>query len=69
MTDITVTFEDQKGYVARLPNGITVAALSLAGLRARLPNARFVLDRRAQQERDQRRRGGHGGAQQWNRTR
>jgi hypothetical protein len=33
MTDVVVTFEDHRGYVARLSDGSTIAALSLAGLR------------------------------------
>jgi hypothetical protein len=48
-----------------LPGGSSVHALSLAGLKQRLPNARLVLDRKARFERDHRRRGGHGGAFQW----
>jgi hypothetical protein len=54
-----------------------ITALSLALLRRRVEDqlrsdgrdVRLVLDRRARQERDQRRRGGHGGAEQWTRTR
>jgi hypothetical protein len=65
MTDVVVTFEDHRGYVARLPDGSTIAALSLAGLRQRLPAARLVLDKRARHERASRLRGGHGGAAQW----
>jgi hypothetical protein len=50
-----------------------VTALSLGGLRRKvealmLPDSvevRLILDLRARHERDQRRRGGHGGAEQW----
>jgi hypothetical protein len=66
LTDsVVVTFEPRRGYVATLPDGSSVSALSLAGLKQRLPNARLVLDRKARFERDQRRKGGHGGAAQW----
>ena len=63
--DIAVTFVPHRGYVATLRDGLQVTALALAGLRARLPNARFGLDRTALAEREARRRGGHGGAAQW----
>jgi hypothetical protein len=53
--------------------GIVVAALSLALLRRRVEDqlrgdnrdVRLVLDKRARQERDLRRSGGHGGKEQW----
>jgi hypothetical protein len=70
MSDVTVTYQEHRGYVATLADGSTVVSLSLAGLRNRLPpHARLVLDKRARQERDQRRRGGFGGREQWTRTR
>lgn len=73
---VDVTYDEQRGYVGsstalRTP----VVALSLRMLRQRIeerllpdePEIRLVLDRGARQERDRRRRGGHGGASQWSR--
>jgi hypothetical protein len=64
---LSVTFDSAKGYVAMVPDlNEPITALSLAVLRRRieeerlLPDSvevRLILDRRARQERDQRRRG------------
>jgi len=63
---IPVTFDPQRGYVTAGDAELPLAALSLSGLRRKLEDAhrgedveiRFVLDRAARMERDQRRRGG-----------
>jgi hypothetical protein len=69
---IAVSFDPARGYVAD-GDGMPVVALSLSSLRRKLENAhrgenieiRLILDKRARMERDQRRKGGHGGAAQW----
>jgi hypothetical protein len=76
--EVTVTFDPARGYVATVPDlAAPVTALSLAVLRRRIEerligedvDVKLVLDRPARQEHDRRRRGGHGGAEQWTRTR
>jgi hypothetical protein len=66
---VSVTFDPAKGYVATVPDlAVPITALSLALLRRRieerlLPDSvevRLMLDRRARQERDQRRKGPDG---------
>jgi hypothetical protein len=75
---VAVSYGNRVGYTATcLELRGPVTALSLAVLRRRIEDqlrgeqadVRLVLDKRARQERDQRRRGGHGGAEQWTRTR
>jgi hypothetical protein len=65
--EVSVTFDERRGYVASAPELRTpVMALSLGGLLRRIdaalmPDAvdiKLVLDRAARLERDQRRRGG-----------
>jgi hypothetical protein len=71
---VPVTFDAARGcYVTVSDQLPPVAALSLSMLRKRVAAALLPddvevilqLDRRARTERDQRRRGGHGGAEQW----
>jgi hypothetical protein len=65
--EVSVTFDPAKGYVATAPElRSPVTALSLGGLRRRIEalmlpdsvNVRLMLDKRARQERDQRREAG-----------
>jgi hypothetical protein len=67
--EVSVTFDERRGYVASAPElRQPVTALSLGGLRRRiealmLPDDIHIvlhLDRTARRERDQRRRGGAG---------
>jgi hypothetical protein len=37
--DVSVTFEEHRGYVATMKDGSTIVSLSLAGLRNRLPQS------------------------------
>jgi hypothetical protein len=66
-----VTYDPACGYVTT--DAPRLSALSLAGLRRQLEAAYadaeiiLTLDKRARSERDARRRGGHGGAEQWRR--
>ena len=64
--EVTVTFDERRGYVASAPKlRSPVTALSLGGLRRRIEalllpdevDVQLVLDRAARLERDQRRRG------------
>jgi hypothetical protein len=65
--EVSVTFDERRGYVARADGLPAVTALSLAGVHKRI-NAllmpddgvplKLVLDRAARLERDRRRRGG-----------
>jgi hypothetical protein len=64
---VSVTFDEQRGYVGTAPElKAPTVALSLVGLRRRIEalmvpdevDVHLVLDRRARQERDARRRGG-----------
>jgi hypothetical protein len=61
---VSVTFDEQRGYVASHPELPTITALSLSVLRRRIeerligedhPEVRLVLDRAARVERDRRR--------------
>jgi len=66
-----VTYDPACGYVTT--DALRLSALSLAGLRRQLAavyaDAEIILslDKRARSERSARRRGGHGGAEQWRR--
>jgi len=68
-----VTYDPARGYVTTDTEEPRLSALSLAGLRRQLGAAYadaeiiLTLDKRARSERDARRKGGHGGAEQWRR--
>jgi hypothetical protein len=72
--DIAVSYDVAKGWYVATHEQRTFGALSLSGLRqqieALLPEGVSVtlrLDHTARMERDRRRRGGHGGPEQWRR--
>ena len=64
--EVQVTFDEARGYVATAPGLPPITSLSLGGVRRRveallMPDEAIVvlsLDRAAERERDQRRRGG-----------
>jgi hypothetical protein len=68
-----VTYDPVRGYVIADTDAPRLSALSLAGLRRQLAAAYadaeiiLSLDKRARSERNARRKGGHGGAEQWRR--
>ena len=68
-----VTYDPARGYVTTDTEEPRLSALSLAGLRRQLEAAYadaeilLTLDKRARSERDARRLGVHGGAEQWRR--
>ncbi|HKF10183.1 MAG TPA: hypothetical protein VKB89_15915 [Xanthobacteraceae bacterium] len=68
-----VTYDPAYGYVTTDADELRLSALSLAGLRRQLEvayaDAEIILnlDKRARSERDARRRGRYGGAEQWRR--
>jgi len=68
-----VTYDPARGYVTTDTEEPRLSALSLAGLRRQLEAAYadaeilLTLDKRARSERDARRKGGYGGADQWRR--